>query len=93
MTNEKTIRLAPMAEKRILQREVTDEELRDLDKAELERYRLKIARSPIRWTRRPSSGCWRYRGDYRARLSEASREAVLAQLLVAFGNMIGPGCT
>jgi hypothetical protein len=71
--------------------EVTDEELSALDKAELERYRFKDRPFPPPMT---DDAFYGVAGDIVRIIqpaSEASREAILAQLLVATGNLIGRG--
>lgn len=71
--------------------ELTDEELRELDKTELERYRLKDRAFPDTMDEKAFIGVAGEIVEIIEPVSEASREAVLAQLLVAFGNMIGRG--
>jgi hypothetical protein len=71
--------------------EVTDEELSELDKAELERYHFKDRPFPLPMA---NDAFYGVAGDIVGIIqpaSEASREAILAQLLVAIGNLIGRG--
>jgi hypothetical protein len=72
-------------------REVTDEELNELDSAELERYRIKDRPFPAPMGEEAFYGIAGEIVGIIKPVSEASREAILAQLLVAFGNMIGRG--
>ena len=71
--------------------EVTDEELAELDKAALERYRLKDRPFPAPMGEDAFYGVCGDIVRIIEPVSEASREAILAQLLVALGNMIGRG--
>jgi hypothetical protein len=73
------------------EREVTDQELNDLDKAELERYHLKDRPFPAPMANDAFHGVAGQIVRIIQPVSEASPEAILAQLLVAFGNMIGRG--
>ena len=71
--------------------ELTDDELRELDKAELERYRLKDRPFPSPMSEEAFIGVAGEIVKIIQPVSEPSREAILAQFLVAFGNMIGRG--
>jgi hypothetical protein len=71
--------------------EVTDEELAELDKAALERYRLKDRPFPVPMGQDAFYGVCGDIVRIIEPVSEASREAILAQLLVALGNVIGRG--
>ena len=68
------------------QPELTDEQLKELDKAQLERYRLKDRPFPAPMSKEAFYGI---AGDIVRIIeptSEASREAIFAQLLVGLGN-------
>jgi hypothetical protein len=71
--------------------ESSDEELAELDKAELERYRLKDRPFPEPMGEDAFHGICGEIVRIIEPVSEASREAILAQLLVSFGNLIGRG--
>jgi Bifunctional DNA primase/polymerase, N-terminal len=71
--------------------EITDEELAELDKAELERYRVKDRPFPEPMGEDAFHGICGEIVRIIEPVSEASREAILAQLLVSFGNLIGRG--
>lgn len=71
--------------------ELTDEELKELEKAQLERYRLKDRPFP---TPMSDEAFYGVAGDIVHIIephSEASREAILGQLLVEIGNEVGRG--
>ena len=72
-------------------REFTDEELRELDKVELARYRLKDRPFPAPMADDAFYGAAGDIVQIIEPVSEASKEAILAQLLVALGNLIGRG--
>jgi hypothetical protein len=72
-------------------RELTDEELKELEKAQLERCRFKDRPFPAEMDDEAFYGL---AGDIVRIIephSEASREAILAQLLVEIGNEVGRG--
>jgi hypothetical protein len=72
-------------------RELTDEELKELEKAQLERCRFKDRPFPAEMDDEAFYGL---AGDIVCIIephSEASREAILAQLLVEIGNEVGRG--
>ncbi len=71
--------------------EITDEELSEFEKPEIERYRLKDRPFPASKGEAAFQGIAGEIVRIIEPVSEASREAILSQLLVALGNMIGRG--
>jgi hypothetical protein len=71
--------------------ELTDEQLKEHEKAELERYRLKDRPFPAPMAEKAFYGIAGEIVHIIEPISEASRESILAQLLVSLGNLIGRG--
>ena len=71
--------------------EISDEELKNLNDAEIERYRFKDRRFPDPMSDDAFYGVAGQIVNIIAPVSEASKEATLAQFLVAFGNILYRG--
>jgi hypothetical protein len=71
--------------------ELTDEELKELDKSQLERYRIKDRLFPAPMAQEAFYGIAGEVVRIIEPNSEASREAILAQFLVEIGNELGRG--
>ena len=71
--------------------ELTDEQLKELHATELERYQFKERCFPEPMGEEAFYGIAGEIVSIIAPVSEASREATLAQFLVAFGNLLGRG--